>query len=110
MGGMVLETNINQILTAINDQTRLHAASNKVGLPPSGGISAHGRSRPAGGGGGAEFQESLGCEHDDSSMVLLGNTRSLALPERCRCSLGERSLLHSRGIGAWSEPSNRHGW
>lgn len=52
MGGMVLETNINQILTAINDQNRLHAASNKVGLPPSGGISAHGR--PSGGvGGGA---------------------------------------------------------
>ena len=49
---MVLETNINQILTAINDQTRLHAASNKVGLPPSGGISAHGRSRPGVGGGG----------------------------------------------------------
>lgn len=50
MGGMVLETNINQILTAINDQNRLHAASNKVGLPPSGGISVHGR--PSGGGGG----------------------------------------------------------
>ncbi|CAN0538729.1 unnamed protein product, partial [Ectocarpus sp. 12 AP-2014] len=29
MGGMVLETNINQILLAINDQNRLHAASNK---------------------------------------------------------------------------------
>ena len=50
MGGMVLETNINQILTAINDQNRLHAASNKVGLPPSGGISVH--SRPSGGAGG----------------------------------------------------------
>lgn len=52
MGGMVLETNINQILTAINDQNRLHAASNKVGLPPAGGINAHGRPRPGGGGGG----------------------------------------------------------
>ncbi|CAM9325392.1 unnamed protein product [Ectocarpus fasciculatus] len=53
MGGMVLETNINQILTAINDQNRLHAASNKVGLPPSGGISAHGRPSGGVGGGGS---------------------------------------------------------
>lgn len=52
MGGMVLETNINQILTAINDQNRLHAASNKVGLPQAGGLNAHGRSRPGQGGGG----------------------------------------------------------
>lgn len=52
MGGMVLETNINQILTAINDQNRLHAASNKVGLPPAGGINAHGRPRGSHGGGG----------------------------------------------------------
>lgn len=51
MGGMVLETNINQILTAINDQNRLHAASNKVGLPPSGGISVHGRPSSGVGGG-----------------------------------------------------------
>lgn len=51
MGGMVLETNINQILTAINEQNRLHAASNTVALPPSGSIVAHGRSHGSGGGG-----------------------------------------------------------
>ncbi|CAM9577748.1 unnamed protein product [Choristocarpus tenellus] len=33
MGGMVLETNISQILLAINDQNHLHSASMKVGLP-----------------------------------------------------------------------------
>ncbi|CAM9270125.1 unnamed protein product [Discosporangium mesarthrocarpum] len=39
MGGMVLETNINQILVAINEQNQLHSASMKVGLPsgPKGG-------------------------------------------------------------------------
>ncbi|CAN0338321.1 unnamed protein product, partial [Phaeothamnion confervicola] len=32
MGGMVLETNINQILLAINDQNKLHTASQKVSM------------------------------------------------------------------------------
>lgn len=51
MGGMVLETNINQILTAINDQNRLHSASNKVGLPSGGAMNPSGRPRPGGPGG-----------------------------------------------------------
>lgn len=51
MGGMVLETNINQILTAINDQNRLHSASNKVGLP-SGPTPIAGSGRPRSGQGG----------------------------------------------------------
>ncbi|KAG5191871.1 sigma subunit of clathrin adaptor protein AP3 [Tribonema minus] len=32
MGGMVLETNINAVLSAVNDQSKLHAASMKVQL------------------------------------------------------------------------------
>jgi hypothetical protein len=40
MGGMVLETNINSILTAIMDQNKLHAASMKVQLSTPSGSSA----------------------------------------------------------------------
>eukprot|EP00953_Heterococcus_sp_UTEX-ZZ885_P011337 6567-Heterococcus_DN1.PRE.4 len=40
MGGMVLETNINSILTAIMEQNKLHAASMKVQLSTPSGSSA----------------------------------------------------------------------
>lgn len=33
MGGMVLETNINEVLTAVNEMNRLDTASNKRSLP-----------------------------------------------------------------------------
>ena len=33
MGGMVLETNISEILTAVNDMNKLDAASAKRALP-----------------------------------------------------------------------------
>jgi AP-3 complex subunit sigma len=33
MGGMVLETNINEILTAVNEMNRLDSASTKRTLP-----------------------------------------------------------------------------
>jgi AP-3 complex subunit sigma len=32
MGGMVLDTNINNILTSINEQNKLHSASQKMSL------------------------------------------------------------------------------
>jgi len=39
MAGMVLETNINHILTSVNEQNKLHAASIKM-LPSSQAASA----------------------------------------------------------------------
>lgn len=35
MAGMVLETNINNIITSVNEQSKLHQASLKVGTIPS---------------------------------------------------------------------------
>jgi AP-3 complex subunit sigma len=31
MAGMVLETNINHVLTSVNEQNKMHSSSNKVG-------------------------------------------------------------------------------